>query len=203
MGPRVTQEHLDTRRREILRAAFRCFSQKGLHGTTMQEIADEADLSAGALYRYFESKEALIESLAAGSAERRAEALGALGPGGGADALAELVAGMMAALRSEGADASVRLDVRLWAEALDHPEVRKTAREAFASLREPVADYVRGERGAGRIREDVDPEAVGRAVVSLMTGLELQRALEGELDLEAYRSVARAILRGLGRQRPN
>lgn len=197
MAPRVTQAHLDARRIEILTAAFRCFSRKGLHGTTMHEIADEAGLSAGALYRYFDGKEALIEALAEESAARRADALRALEPGGGAEPLADAVANMMAGLDSPEAEVSVRLDVRLWTEALDHPEVRATAREAFASVREPVADYVRAERQAGRIRADVDPDAVGRLVISLLTGLELQRAVDEEVDLDGYRAAARSAFVGL------
>jgi len=196
--PRVSREHVDARRREILGAAFRCFARKGVHGTTMREIADEAGLSAGALYRYFAGKEALFEALAAGAADRRARNLSSLEPDGGADRLAEVVAGMMADLHSEDVDASVRLDVRLWAEALDHPNVLEIARRALASVREPVAGYVRAGQGAGTIRSEVDPEAVGRAVVSLLVGLELQRALGEDVDLENYRGAVRDLLSGLG-----
>ncbi len=152
MSPRVTKAHLEARRREILAAGFHCFARAGLHATTMQDIADEADLSAGALYRYFESKEALVRALAADSAGRRAEAFGRLEPGGGADALADLVFEMMGALQTDDGEASVRLDVRLWAEMLDRPEDRELVLDAFASVAEPVAAYVRAERKAGRIR---------------------------------------------------
>lgn len=198
MSPRVTEAHLEARRGEILAAGFHCFARAGPHGTTMQDIADEADLSAGALYRYFESKEALVRALAADSAGRRTEAFGRLEPGGGADALADLVFEMMGALQTDEAEMSVRLDVRLWAEMLDRPEDREMILEAFASVAVPVAAYMRAERKAGRIRREAEPDAVGRLVVSLLTGLELQRAYEPELDLEAYRVAAREVLAGLG-----
>ena len=54
--PRVTQEHLDARRRQILDAARRRFIKNGFHATSMQDVLTEADLSAGAVYRYFASK---------------------------------------------------------------------------------------------------------------------------------------------------
>lgn len=148
----------------------------------MQEIAGEAELSTGAHYRYFEGKEELIEALAEESDARRADELCALEPGGGAGALADFVGNMLAGLGTEAAEFSVRLDVRLWTEALDHPEVRAIAGEAFDSVREPLANYVRAEREAGRIREDGDSDAIGRLVISLLTGLELQRALGGDID---------------------
>ena len=68
--PRVTTAFKEDRRDEILEAAQRCFVRSGFHQTSMQEICAEAGMSAGNLYRYFPSKEAII----AGIAERdRAE----------------------------------------------------------------------------------------------------------------------------------
>ena len=47
----------------ILEAAERAFVRNGFHATTMQHVADEAGMSAGNLYRYFPSKEAIVEGL--------------------------------------------------------------------------------------------------------------------------------------------
>ena len=60
--PRKERERLQ-HRQEMLDAAERLFSQKGYHGTTMQEIADEAEFSVGALYNMFESKDDLFTQL--------------------------------------------------------------------------------------------------------------------------------------------
>lgn len=197
MSPRVTDAHIEARRREILTAAFRCFARDGLHGATMQEIAEEAGLSAGALYGYFDGKEALVRALAAESAERRKVAFARLEEGGAA-ALGELVFDLLGELEAEEASSSVRLDVRLWAEMLDRPEGHEIIVEAFGGLIGPVARFVRREaEEKKRMRDDVDPGAVGRLVVSLLVGLELQRAYEPDLELHAYRKAARALLAGL------
>jgi TetR/AcrR family transcriptional regulator, repressor for uid operon len=52
------------RRAQILRAAMFCFAKCGFHQTSMHDIADEAGISVGLIYRYFESKEAVISALA-------------------------------------------------------------------------------------------------------------------------------------------
>ncbi|HXF54011.1 MAG TPA: TetR/AcrR family transcriptional regulator [Hyphomicrobiaceae bacterium] len=68
--PRLSPATQAARREHILDAAERCFARSGFHRTTMHDICKEAGISAGALYVYFPSKEALI----AGISERdRAE----------------------------------------------------------------------------------------------------------------------------------
>jgi len=47
-------------RQEILEAAARVFAKKGFAATTVEEIAQEAEFSKGAVYLHFDSKEALF-----------------------------------------------------------------------------------------------------------------------------------------------
>ena len=55
----VSQERKD----QILEAATRVFTQLGFSDARMDDIVEEAGLSKGALYWYFESKEALITAI--------------------------------------------------------------------------------------------------------------------------------------------
>lgn len=56
---RVSDAHLEARRQSILAAATKLFTQKGIAAATMAEIAGEAGISPGAIYRYFENKDEL------------------------------------------------------------------------------------------------------------------------------------------------
>lgn len=51
------------RRESILEAALACFVERGFHGTAIPEIAAHAKIAAGTIYHYFESKEALVNTL--------------------------------------------------------------------------------------------------------------------------------------------
>jgi AcrR family transcriptional regulator len=51
------------RKQSILDAAREIFSQNGFHSTRMEDIADEAEVSKGTLYLYFQSKEELLAHL--------------------------------------------------------------------------------------------------------------------------------------------
>jgi AcrR family transcriptional regulator len=53
----------ERRRQQIMVAAKRVFVEKGFAGATMEDIAREAELSAGTLYLYFKNKNELYASL--------------------------------------------------------------------------------------------------------------------------------------------
>ncbi len=53
----------ERRRQQILSAAKSLFANHGFHHTTMEEIANEAELSPGTLYLYFKSKDELFAEL--------------------------------------------------------------------------------------------------------------------------------------------
>ncbi|HLU91126.1 MAG TPA: TetR/AcrR family transcriptional regulator [Pedomonas sp.] len=59
--PRETRA--DKRRRQVLDAAGACFREEGFHGASMSRIAARAEMSVGHIYRYFDSKEAIIIAL--------------------------------------------------------------------------------------------------------------------------------------------
>jgi AcrR family transcriptional regulator len=47
----------------VMRAALKLFVRKGIHGTTIKDIAKEADVAEGALYRHYKSKDDLAWDL--------------------------------------------------------------------------------------------------------------------------------------------
>lgn len=57
MTPRVPEEYLETRRRQILNAAWKSFSEKGFHKAMMKDIFEALQLSPGAVYNYFTGKD--------------------------------------------------------------------------------------------------------------------------------------------------
>jgi TetR/AcrR family transcriptional repressor of nem operon len=57
---KVSKEQVAHQKKQILAAAARLFRQRGFSDVTVAEIMKEADLTHGAFYGYFRSKEALI-----------------------------------------------------------------------------------------------------------------------------------------------
>lgn len=63
MSPKVSKEHKEQRRAELLNSAKAVFIEHGYERATMKHIMDEASVSRGGLYQYFSSKEDVYEAL--------------------------------------------------------------------------------------------------------------------------------------------
>jgi AcrR family transcriptional regulator len=61
MSPRPSVK--EERSQQIIEAALKVFAEQGFHQATMDEIAEEAGLSKGALYWYFKGKDKIISTL--------------------------------------------------------------------------------------------------------------------------------------------
>ena len=173
--PRVSPGHLEARRRGILAAAQRCISRKGIHRTTIRDICRAANLSPGAVYRYFPSKGDIVRALATARQRQIDSFFRHLAPG---DNLFGRLADLVRRLDSPEALEGLRLDLRLWSEGLDSTAVRRPLIDGLDDLvrrLEPGLPLALGE----------DPEATVRTLVALLQGVAQQKALDPQADLEA------------------
>jgi AcrR family transcriptional regulator len=188
--PRVSEEHLEARRRQILDAARRRFTANGFHSTSMQDVLKESGLSAGAVYRYFASKEDIIGAIAeeaVGDIRRAFES--------GADdvPLGELIDRALRAVDDRAnLDDVGRLALQVWAEAARSETLRRriahVVEEARAALRERI------ERQYG---DAVDAEATAAVVTALLPGFIHAKTVVGDMDPERFRRGLDGLAVGL------
>ncbi|HEX3781224.1 MAG TPA: TetR/AcrR family transcriptional regulator [Pseudonocardiaceae bacterium] len=153
--PRVTQEHLDARRQQILDAAALCFARKGFHGTSMPDIFTEANLSAGAIYRYFPSKQAIIEELLDSVMRPVLDALHAAAhaePPLTVPGILDLIHGEM--ITALDTDESTSLIVQFWAESMRVAEIRSSQQRDVAELHDALLTLLRRLHPGRRIRSN-------------------------------------------------
>jgi AcrR family transcriptional regulator len=63
LGGDKRRDAVSDKREAILGAALDLFVERGFYGTAVPDIAEKAGVGAGTIYRYFESKEALVNEL--------------------------------------------------------------------------------------------------------------------------------------------
>jgi AcrR family transcriptional regulator len=201
--PKVTEEHVDARRRQILSAALRCFAREGFHRTTMQDIFREADLSPGAVYSYFKGKDELIAAIAltiVGFISESAALFNEPLPEGRLRRPGEALSELIESYRSVEfgtAEERARIFPHLIGEQQRKPALSAAARAGLDALRGSFEKLARAARERGELDPAIDPEALGRLPIAMLHGMLIQLALYGdEFDLDAYARAAEALLDG-------
>lgn len=196
---RVSQEHLDARRRQILTGAARCFAGNGFHGTSMQDVLKEVGLSAGAVYRYFPGKEDLIAAIAdeAFDGIRRAfeEAADLVPPPTPDVLLGRVLRGVLEGqMYGMERRACAMLVVQVWAETMRNERLAKTLDEGYAGMRAAWAKLVEAYRAAGIMHSDVPADDVARTMIATAQGFMAQEALFGGVEPEALENGLRGLM---------
>ena len=193
--PKVSAEHLERRRRQIVDAARICFIRKGIHETSMQDVFAESGMSAGAVYRYFKSKNDIIAALVGETGLR----LGAFmeevlneEPLPPLDDVVHRFAEMIVSWSGE--DGTARLAPQAWALASYDPQFAGRIREAMTGMRDLWIVYAGRLRDAGRLPPDTDADAAGKVLLGLLPGFIIQRAILGETDADTMRRGIRALM---------
>ena len=201
--PKVTQEHVDARRRQIVSAALRCFAREGFHRTTMQDIFREADLSPGAVYSYFEGKDELIAAIIG-------ELMGFVGeaaalftdplpdgrlrrPG---EALVEVIERFQD-FELGTVEERARIFPHLVGEQQRNPQLHAAVIAGIDRLRAGFELLARAAQERGELDPSLEPEHFARAAIALLQGLLLQIGVYGDaVDIEAYARAAKTLVDG-------
>ena len=193
--PKVSEAYSQERRQQVIDAAYRCFARKGFHQTTMRDIYEEAQLSAGAVYNYFDSKHEIIEASFSFDYERSMALFDTASES--SDPLAtllDLLRFLFAGLKDAAALDAPRVNVQGWGEALINPPLLGTLQRVLGFYREVTARTIRRAQENGQIDECLDPDALSNALISLYYGLELQLAVNPEADVDGYAETVTAML---------
>jgi AcrR family transcriptional regulator len=194
--PKVTEAHLQARKEQIMEATFRCISRKGYSRTTVRDIAREAGLSLGTLYLYFENKEEIVSALSASWREKTDRKLEESFPEGSPlEILCTIFELVIRKYNSPQAEEVMRVDLQLWAESLNHPELRVNIVEALGDRISQFSRLITEAQRNGEISADLEERALARVFMALLIGLEVQKSMEPDLDMEALHPVIRSLLR--------
>lgn len=161
----------------------------------MRDIYQEAQLSPGAVYHYFESKDAIIQASIEFDRQRSQHLFDdAVASDDPMQALCGLTEFFFQGLESAAALGAGRVNVQGWGEALVNPAVSATLNEAMSSYRTALSQVVRNAQNAGQVDPTLDPESVSRLVLSSYYGLELQKALDPEIEVTPYRTAVEQLM---------
>ncbi len=182
------------KREAILRAAEACFLEKGFHGAGMAEICKAAGMSPGALYRYFPSKEAIIEGIAD---EERDETAGLFAAIEAADDIvAELVSALTEVMTAVSDPDYGRIALEIAAEAGRNPAVAAPFRRNEALAAERLRAVIAAGQKKGQIDASLDPGDAARLMLMLVDGATGRQAIDKDFDARALATSLEAMIGG-------
>ena len=191
--PRISEQRRAERRQTILSAARTLFTEQGFHATSMDDIIEKAGMSAGGVYGYFASKDAIITAVAEETVSAVASGLRAI-PMDPPLSLIEIVAALLRTVDA-AADTAGRLALQVWAEAQRDPAIAALAAREAGSLRQTVGELVQRAADAGQLPVGVDPQALTHLLFSLAAGTLVQRRLLTDVDVEQQIGTVATLLR--------
>ena len=169
--PKRDESYMADRRDAILDATVRCLLRTGLAGLSTSAICKEADISMGALYTHFATKEDIILGIAARSTSRRRERLAVNSPA----TLRDQIVQMVAEARKPRAKNAVRVDLELICAGSTNEAIAKSFK-LFRDSRD-LALTLQALKEAGGLRPEIDPEVAACAIDGMVHGFQLMTAM--------------------------
>lgn len=183
----------ESRRRQVIDAAIRCFRRNGFHSTSMAALAKEAGMSVGHIYHYFENKEAIIAAFIEDDLEEFRVAMRRLQESDGSfvDAMVDQA--------DHGFDdmcdpeyAGLFLEVT--AEAGRNPRVAELVRQSDIAMRNTLAEMIAADCGC--TAESNRGDLLGRVevIAALYEGLTIRAIRNPEINRDAVLAAMRLAI---------
>ena len=183
--PKVSREHVEARRAQILEGARRAFSRWGYDGATVARIEEETGLSRGAIFNYFDGKLDLFVALSHDVNRHYWQLV--------------IEQGIDDAIREMAGESAEWLGVMLETQVRLHHDPEFLRRmEPPEEQRQQLRDWLLARQADGTFRSDVPVQDLARFASIVLNGLALRVVGGDETDVE---SVVRLLNDALGPRR--
>jgi len=206
-GGNVTEEEMATRQWQIIEAAIKVFAEKGYEGSRTSDIAKEAEIAEGTIFRYFKTKKDLL--------------LGILFP-----LIAKILRPMLLSsvenvMKNENKRSIDKVLILIMLdrltlviknkeliktvaiESLYHPDLLKPLRADIAPrIIETINDFVEKNIALGNFR-DLNPTLISRSLASSLMGYIILKGLAPDTfslgsDEDEIKNIVDILLNGIG-----
>lgn len=169
----------EQRLEQLLKAAIKCFGEKGYHGTTMDDIVKVSGLSKGTLYRFFSSKDDLLMTIVdhwdGWIAERVANFPEAKTP---LEQLKQFCDASIAQMNEH------RDLINVWLDFFRKDEAKVKIRESHNAYRTMIIGAIDVGVESGHYKS-ISPKAIANTLIAMLEGVVIVAAADPDFNLEA------------------
>lgn len=192
-------------RAQLLKTAASVFARKGFVGASVEEIAEEAGFSIGAIYSNFAGKEdlflALLSARRTHALERRMEAFAAAvkDPAAPDSDTFDLLTPLFVRAADRNREFAP-LQAEFWLYAVRHPLAMEVIAERLGAQAAELEPYIEGAMAEAGVADTVSAADLTSVTVALFNGLVRQRRISpGSVPDDLFAQALRWLFTGLPR----
>jgi AcrR family transcriptional regulator len=186
--PKVIPEYKEAAKDRIIKAAFKIFTKKGYHESTMDDIAKEIGVSKGALYQYFKNKKELLNEIVLSYHSMFRDVLRASFGKQDSSSIAE-----------EGSEALLkkyRLHHEMFFEVIaiagHDEEIKKSLKNEYEKDIKLIEDYLLQQKQNGKLALKIEANTLAQLYIALYVGMAM-KVIMGDDSIEIHRVWSKAI----------
>ena len=192
----MSRQHEDaaTRRRQIFDAALSLFARRGLFQTTVEDIADEAGISKGLTYWYYQSKDALTIAILKHTFEQDVKTLeeALVGTKPAIERILDYTRASISDFEKQAR--SLQMIFEFYAMMGRQKKVREIIKGFFKQKQEILAKFIKEAASQGEFG-NVDSVTTANTIIAVQEGLFLQWILD--IDNSNWLTQAESSIRAL------
>jgi AcrR family transcriptional regulator len=185
---RVTQAHVEARTDSIVHAAMKSFVDKGIDAATVQDIATEAGISAGAIYRYFPGKEQVLKGVLEHFHEENRQMFAQARAGSSSPLEALRRAGFMALENHSNKESCalwMEMSLASWRYGLTEERI-----DCWTDVGDQIEELVREAQAEGELEQSLDPHDLAMLFLATVKGMmALSFELNGSADVSLFKRM--------------
>ena len=188
----IRQMQQSERRSLIVNTAIACFIKKGFHQTSIRDIANEANISLGNFYNYFESKSKLIEEIA----QIEAKQIGWVDALLSKDQDPEIMLNTFidSYLKYVETLPNVILTIEILAEAIRNPEIGVQYAINRKKLVGSVSQIISSGSKTKKFKHTLDNSQAAELILDMIEGLAMRCVLEGKKSTKKTKATLRSMV---------
>ncbi|GGB70089.1 TetR/AcrR family transcriptional regulator [Fictibacillus barbaricus] len=187
--PKVSAQYKEEKRNHILESALKCFGEKGYQATIIDDIVKDSNISKGAIYNYFTSKEEIYLQLLKQRTDRFFEDMEQENASlTSANAkLANLFKRFKKQELKEDDQQTMRVYIEFWLYGSRQDDLRSILVARYNRFIDFIEKIIVEGQSAGEINKDLDPQNISRIFWAVRDGNVLHYSFLGEE--EQYRNA--------------
>ena len=197
MSPKVPEAYKEARLDEILGAAYQSFMEKGFHHTTMQDIYKATNLSPGAVYNYFSSKEDIVVAALREFNDWSISSMTSLISENPDESLIKFIRFWLSLIKQNDNIKSFSVQLDYYSEATRNSKSREAVLKYQDTIHAQLIELIKQNQQAGIFNARLDPLAIARAMMGMVFGIAIHKMLDPEVDLDAFEQVCVAMIKGI------